>query len=449
MRIMVHTLEDGGLHSEKQSCLHCSAYTSDGKGLGLGVHLHQSLSDSGLSSVAACKKCDLRRRERKETIQELAETEKRYGRDLNILKEEFYRPMKSTSMLTIDQLDAIFANLEELIHAHKQFMSKLTAALVTAVHKHDEDLCTINVGTVFLQASSMFLAYENYCISQGQASLLLDQLIKEKELLRVFLQVAQNENPKLRRMHLKSFLMVPVQRVMKYPLLLSRLYKVTPFYHGDKTNIKQAQENIEDILEQINAKTHMPGGLRKRGFDLHGYSLSDKIEVNRVAIDALGWSKQNVCDVVNSRLWYGQLSEQSGWGSRKAGGGAKNVKFSLVHAVLLTHGRPTDCSTPQFPLSPRDSKPVQQVAMVLVKEKAGRFHVVKEPLLMDRCVVTADSEYDNLFEVHEQGRETYLFKGERSKETTLWTKHLKTLCKNLGYWRRRRNGVPNIMLRAT
>ena len=60
---------------------------------------------------------------------------------------------------------------------------------------------------------------------------------------------------------------------------------------------------------------------------------------SQVAIDALGWPKQNVCDVVTSRLWYGQLSDQSGWGARKAGGGAKNVKFSLVHAVLLTHGR--------------------------------------------------------------------------------------------------------------
>ena len=46
--------------------------------------------------------------------------------------------MKSTSMLTIDQLDAIFANLEELIHGHKQFMSKLTTVLVTAVQEGDE-----------------------------------------------------------------------------------------------------------------------------------------------------------------------------------------------------------------------------------------------------------------------------------------------------------------------
>ncbi|GFN89590.1 rho guanine nucleotide exchange factor 1 [Plakobranchus ocellatus] len=412
-----HTVEEGdiisGAFKQKQPCLHCSAYTSDGKGLNparMGLHLHQSMSDGGLSTVLTCKKCELRRRERKETIQELAETEKRYGRDLTILKEEFYRPMRSTSLLTIDQLDAIFVNLEELIHAHKQFMSKLTTALIGAVRAEDEDLTTAAIGNVFLQSSTMFVAFENYCVSQDQASSLLDQLIKERELFRVFLQVAQNENPKLRRMHLKSFLMVPVQRVMKYPLLLSRLYKVTPNYHSDKQNIKQAQENIEDILEHINAKTSIPGGLRKRPSDLHGYNLSDKIEVNRIAIETLGWPKQNVCDVVTSRLWYGQLSEQSGWGGRKAGGGVKNVKFSLVHAVLLTHGRPSDPASPQFPLSPRDQVPVQQVAMVLVKEKAGRFQLVREPLLMDRCVVTADSDYNNLFEVHEQGRETYLFK---------------------------------------
>ena len=46
--------------------------------------------------------------------------------------------MKSTSMLTIDQLDAIFANLEDLIQAHKQFMSKLTTTLVNAVQTKDE-----------------------------------------------------------------------------------------------------------------------------------------------------------------------------------------------------------------------------------------------------------------------------------------------------------------------
>ena len=45
---------------------------------------------------------------------------------------------------------------------------------------------------------------------------------------------------------------MPVQRVTKYPLLLSRLHKVTPSHHEDKNNIKLAQDKIEAALDQMN-----------------------------------------------------------------------------------------------------------------------------------------------------------------------------------------------------
>jgi hypothetical protein len=45
-------------------------------------------------------------------------------------------------------------------------------------------------------------------VSQGNAALLLANLEKEKELLRIFLRVSQMENAVLRRMNLNSFLMV-------------------------------------------------------------------------------------------------------------------------------------------------------------------------------------------------------------------------------------------------
>lgn len=47
-------------------------------------------------------------------------------------------------------------------------------------------------------------------VFQGSASLLLQTLEKEKELLRIFLKVSQMENTLLRRMNLHSFLMVNV-----------------------------------------------------------------------------------------------------------------------------------------------------------------------------------------------------------------------------------------------
>ena len=84
------------------------------------------------------------------------------------------------------------------------------------------------------------------------------------------------ENTLLRRMNLRSFLVVPVQRVTKYvfifvvifvslmyflfviiryPLLLNRLHKVTSHHHPDRESLREAQVKLEFHLESINQKT--------------------------------------------------------------------------------------------------------------------------------------------------------------------------------------------------
>lgn len=40
-----------------------------------------------------CRKCAKRRAERREIITEIVETEEKYGRDLKIILDEFYKPM--------------------------------------------------------------------------------------------------------------------------------------------------------------------------------------------------------------------------------------------------------------------------------------------------------------------------------------------------------------------
>lgn len=121
----------------------------------------------------------------------------------------------------------------------------------------DEDLLSVDLGKIFIESERMLHAFESYCTRQGGASLLLQNLEKEKELLRIFLKVSQMENTVLRRMNLNSFLMVPVQRVTKYPLLLARLLKTTPSIRLDvqetRKRLEQAQANIELHLEHMNA----------------------------------------------------------------------------------------------------------------------------------------------------------------------------------------------------
>ena len=48
------------------------------------------------------------------------------------------------------------------------------------------------------------------------------------------------------------YFQVPVQRVTKYPLLLSRLLKVTPAHHLDRSALQESRERIEHHLENMN-----------------------------------------------------------------------------------------------------------------------------------------------------------------------------------------------------
>ena len=52
-----------------------------------------------------------------------------------------------------------------------------------------QDFMTVRLGKLFLEASNMLLVFEQYCVKQTAASSLVEQLEKEKELLRIFLQV--------------------------------------------------------------------------------------------------------------------------------------------------------------------------------------------------------------------------------------------------------------------
>lgn len=223
----------------------------------------ESSTDDQLNShfyPLVCQKCEKKRSERKEIIAEIVDTEFKYGHDLKVIKEEFYCPMEVAGLLTKVQLRSIFLNLDELMRVNVKFAEKLKDALDIAVEQGDEDYTNVNIGRLFLESSSMLHAFETYCIRQGAASMLLANLEKEKELLRIFLRVSQMENTLLRRMNLPAFLMVPVQRVTKYPLLLNRLFKVTPYHHQDRESLKEAQQKIEFHLEHINQQIKLRTG---------------------------------------------------------------------------------------------------------------------------------------------------------------------------------------------
>jgi hypothetical protein len=85
-----------------------------------------------------CHRCDKKRSERKEIISEIVDTEFKYGRDLRIIREEFYRPIEIAGLLSKEQLKGVFLNLDELIAVNSKFSEKLQDAIDIATEQGDE-----------------------------------------------------------------------------------------------------------------------------------------------------------------------------------------------------------------------------------------------------------------------------------------------------------------------
>ncbi|CAM9533243.1 unnamed protein product [Lampetra fluviatilis] len=194
-----------------------------------------------------CERCRKWRRERKEAVMEFVKTELSYGEDLRVIRDEFYRPMQAAGLLTSEQLHTVFGNLAQLVEANGRFTTRLQQAIGRAHSQGDADYVSVHVGEIFLESLAMLPAFRTYCLRQTEALQTLANLEREKELLRIFLDVSQKENPALRRMHLRSFLMAPLQRITKYPLLFTRLAGTTAAAHGHRGNSDRDNDENDDI----------------------------------------------------------------------------------------------------------------------------------------------------------------------------------------------------------
>lgn len=407
-----------------------------------------------------CRRCSRRRQERKEILTEIMETEIKYGRDLRVMVDEFYRPILVAGLLTRDQLRGIFLNVEELVVQNRVFSLQLRDALEIALDQGDEDLLTVNVAKLFLNAVPMLHAFENYCVKQGSASLLLQTLEKEKELLRIFLKVSQMENTLLRRMNLHSFLMVPVQRVTKYPLLLARLYKATPPTHPSREDCRRAKEKIELHLQHMNNETKEvsptklwrrfsmsvgSGAPLKRSPQPHDFTIN--LKLRKLALEVLEWSLEEATVVREGRLFC-LAPDFNNWTRR-----GRSLKMASVHVLLVTHGSPRAVFEDEVPedglVTPR-SLGIKDAAILAFKDhKVSKAALIRhEPWLLSRCVVAWESEGETeCFEVTDlNSKDTYIFKGSDSTSTEAWFRYIQFHALSVGMWKRRRPALANIMI---
>ncbi|XP_045434330.1 rho guanine nucleotide exchange factor TIAM1 isoform X4 [Pipistrellus kuhlii] len=191
----------------------------------------------------------------RKVICELLETERTYVKDLNCLMERYLRPLQKETFLTQDELDVLFGNLTEMVEFQVEFLKTLEdgVRLVPDLEKLERvdqfKKVLFSLGGSFLYYADRFKLYSAFCASHTKVPKVLVKA-RTDAAFKAFLDA---QNP--RQQHsatLESYLIKPIQRVLKYPLLLRELFALTHVDSEEHYHLDVAIKTMNKVASHIN-----------------------------------------------------------------------------------------------------------------------------------------------------------------------------------------------------
>lgn len=229
-------------------------------------------------------------------LSELQKTERDYVGTLEFLVSAFLHRMNQCAAAKLDKnvteetVKMLFSNIEEILAVHKEFLKVVEECL------HPEPNAQQEVGTCFLNFKDKFRIYDEYCSNHEKAQKLLLELNKIRTIRTFLLNCMLLGGRKNTDVPLEGYLVTPIQRICKYPLLLKELLKRTPRKHSDYTAVMEALQAMKAVCSNINeAKRQM-----------------EKLEVlEEWQAHIEGWEGSNITDTCTEMLMCGVLMKIS------------------------------------------------------------------------------------------------------------------------------------------
>ncbi|KAK6187699.1 hypothetical protein SNE40_005666 [Patella caerulea] len=217
---------------------------------------------------------------RQNYIQELINTEQTYIDDISFVREVFQYPLVDAKVLTPEESQQLFVNLQDLIISS----TKLIKSLRVRRKMSGKGKAIHMIGDILCENLPHMTPYVRYCSCQLTAAALLqhkcDTSPEFNEVHRKCML-----DPRTKNMPLSSFLLKPMQRITKYPLMIKEILKYTPDSHADHQNLVDALARAEELCSQVNE------GVREKDNSdrlewiqkhVHAESLPEKITFNSV-----------------------------------------------------------------------------------------------------------------------------------------------------------------------
>uniref|UniRef100_A0A8C1L247 Phosphatidylinositol-3,4,5-trisphosphate-dependent Rac exchange factor 1 n=1 Tax=Cyprinus carpio TaxID=7962 RepID=A0A8C1L247_CYPCA len=242
------------------------------------------------NGVLSSRDSDRQLRQRLFVLNEILSTERDYVRNLSFLQSAFLQRIRQTSenqqCLTPEQVKILFSNIESILEVHCEFLSTLDASLQPEPQAHH------SLGHVFLKFRDRFSVYGEYCSNHEKALRLLMELNKIPHIRTFLLHLMLLGGKKSTDVPLEGYLLSPIQRICKYPLLLKELLKRTPKKHSDYPAVEGALQVMKAVCCNINETKRQMEKL-------------EALEILQSHIE--GWEGTNLTDICTELLLQGNL----------------------------------------------------------------------------------------------------------------------------------------------
>ncbi|XP_014801498.1 PREDICTED: rho guanine nucleotide exchange factor 26 [Calidris pugnax] len=279
-------------------------------------------------------------RKRQEAIFEVISSEHSYLLSLEILIRMFKNSRELSLTMTKTESHHLFSNIADVYEASKKFFEELEA-------RHQNNIFIDDISDIVEKhSSSTFDPYVKYCTNEVYQQRTLQKLLATNPAFKEALSRIESHED-CRNLPMISFLILPMQRVTRLPLLMDTICQKTPKDSPKYENCKRALKEVSKLVRLCNE------GARKMERTEMMYTINSQLEF-----------KIKPFPLVSSSRWLvkrGELTayvEDTGLFSKRTS--KQQVYFFLFNDVLIITKKKSEENYNVTDYSLRDQLVVQQ-----------------------------------------------------------------------------------------
>ncbi|KAI9538744.1 hypothetical protein NQZ68_012397 [Dissostichus eleginoides] len=320
---------------------------------------------SGLSD-----KLSQEERKRQEAIFELISSEHSYLHSLEILIRMFKNSAELREAMTKTEHHHLFSNITDVCEASKKFFKELE-------ERHQQNIVINDISDIVDKHSqSNFDPFVTYCSNEVYQQRTLQRLVSKNPVFKEVLTRIES-HPDCRNLPMISFLILPMQRITRLPLLMDTICQKTAKDSAQYEDCKKALQAVSKVVRKCNE------GARTMERTEMMYTINSQLEF-----------KIKPFPLVSSSRWMvkrGELTafvEDNGIFLKRTS--RQQVYFFLFNDVLIVTRKKSEESYTVIDYALRDQiwvgscqpedlnlSPVRSTASMLSSRQAGANHLFR------------------------------------------------------------------------